>query len=350
MRFVNFLHPRRALALLLGSRERKLVFFALLAVFLGTVYGSLGYELIEGWSFIDSVYMTVITMASVGYGETHPLSPTGRLFTISLIGYGMITAGFVVAVIVHVIIDRDILRSFVWRKMQRKIDALSSHTIFCGYGRFSRFAIAELSDTTNVVIIEHNPHHVLRAEEAGLLVISGDATNEDVLKMAGIDRARRLISLLPKSSDNLFVILTAKETNSDIYIVSRAEEEGDERRLLRAGANRVVAPYRIGGHLIAERLKKPHVRDFLELTSTHYDGDIGIEEISVPVDSTVSGKSLRDSGIRSIANTIVAAVVRPDGNYIFNPGADVIIEGGSTLIIMGVRNELQTLEKLFRGA
>jgi voltage-gated potassium channel len=316
-----------------------LAFLALLGI------GISGYILIEGWSFLDALYMTVTTVATVGFGEVHPLSNPGRIFTILLIVCGVGLFGITLAKISQGLIHQQLNWLFREGRMNEKISKLKGHTIICGFGRLSRITAEELRKANQeVLIIDRDRERLATAQAAGFFTILGDASLEEVLLSAGIKTASRLLSLLPKAADNLYIILTAKEIHEGIYIVSRAEEDLDDKRLRRAGANRVIAPYRVGGMKIAESLIRPYVSEFIDLASS--SADLLIEEIPVPIDSPLTGSSLKDFGIREKTNIIIAAIVSREGQTIFNPSGDTIIEPGATLIGLGMRNDIKQLEQL----
>lgn len=326
-----------------------------IAIYLGTsllvvAVGTLGYYLIEGWGLFDSFYMTVITLASVGYAETHPLSDAGRAFTVILItlGIGFFTALY--ALIGQKLIQRQFLAAYKGKRMLDDIRRLSQHTIFCGFGRLTRVAAAELRQAqVKLVIIDKDPSRIEEAKEMGFLVLEGDATDDETLLQAGIRRANRLVAVLPKDADNLYVVLTSRELNPELFIMSRAEDESGEKRLRRAGANKVVSPFRVGGQKIAEGLVRPYVTDFLDLAVSSNAGHLQIEEIRIPLESPLAGLTLREAELRQKTNVIVAAIISRAGKMLFNPDADTVIEGGSTFIALGLKDELVELERLLLG-
>jgi voltage-gated potassium channel len=323
-----------------------------LVIYVGTVLlvvsiGTLGYMQIEGWNVLDSVYMTVITLASVGFMEVHPLSSEGRVFTIVLIavGLGLVTVLF--TTIAQFIIHRQILWAFRGKRMLDRISKLNDHIIFCGFGRLSRFAAQSLGEQReNLVIIEREPQRAQSAREEGYMVLEGDATNEEVLAQAGIKKAKKLVCLLAKDADNLYVILTSRELSPKIFIVSRSEDEASEKLLKRAGADRLISPYRIGGQRIAQGLRKPYVTDFLDLALSSSGERLQLEELRIPHNSPVAGRTLRDSDIRRRTNVIVAGIAEADGKMLFNPSGDAVIQSGTTLIALGLRPDLERLEDL----
>lgn len=327
------------------KRDLWELLFVFLVFLLLLAFGTAGYMVLEGWNAIDSLYMTVISVSTVGFGEIHPLSNSGRLFTIFIIFSGVGLFGIAFAKISQGFIHRQLNWLFQEGRMNEQISKLSGHTIVCGFGRLSRISSEELQKAGQpVVIIDRDSTRADAARTAGFLTLVGDASDDEVLLAAGVKQASRLLSLLPKASENLYVILTARELNDQIYIVSRAEEDADDKRLRRAGANRVISPYRIGGMKIAESLIRPYVSEFIDLASS--SAELQLEEIPVPANSPLSGMSLRDFGVRRKTNIIIAAIVSKDGQTKFNPSGDTVIEPGSTLIGLGMRSDIQQLEEL----
>lgn len=314
------------------------------------VFGTLGYSTIEGWGWFDSLYMTAITVTTVGFQEVKPLSNYGRAFSIVLIFIGVGVATGVLSLLARRIIEKQIKWVFKKDKMNEAIDWMSSHTIFCGYGRLTKIAVEEYcgacKEPPKIVIIERDEDRAIEVESSGFLVVRGDATLDESLISAGVERATRLVSLLPKDADNLYIILTSRELNKNIFIISRAEDDVGEKRLIRAGANKVIAPYRIGGQRVAGGLLRPHVATFLDLAGNGNTGDLLLEEIVIPDESPIVGVSLRDSGIRNTASIIVAAIIDLEGQMKFNPSADTILEKGFTLICFGYKKDFDKLEKL----
>ncbi|MCB0321506.1 MAG: potassium channel family protein, partial [Bdellovibrionales bacterium] len=261
-----------------------------------TILGSIGYMVIEGWSFFDSLYMTVITLSTVGYSETHELSTSGRLFTIVLILVGVALAGVILTKIFNHLFDQQFNIIRRRKRMLDRIGKLDNHVVFCGFGRLAQVAIRELHEHgLPLVVIDQNEMKVQEAEEMGVYAILGDATQDEVLRQAGISKAQQIVSLLPKDADNLYVILAAREINRNIYSITRAEYSTGEKRLLRAGADKVVSPYTVSGHRIADGLLRPHVMNFLDLASSGSNSDLVIEEIRIPAGSPLHGVALRDS-------------------------------------------------------
>jgi voltage-gated potassium channel len=331
------------------QRRRELI-ISLGLVSLVFATGTIGYMVIEGWSAFDSLYMTVITLATIGYGETHPLSDGGRAFTMLLIIVGLGIGTVVLGSAWQAAVENQIFRLFDRRrKVLDTIQALDGHTIFCGFSRLGRVSAEELRKSgEKIVIVELNEIRAREAEASGFLVIRGDATLDETLTAAGLKRAGRLISLLPRDSDNLYVILTAREINPSLYIVSRAEDEVGEKRLKRAGVDRLISTYRLAARKLADGLLRPYVTDFFEIAGT---GDNGwkIEEIRIPRTSPICGKTLGDLALRQRSNVSIAAIINPEGQLQLNPGGDSILSAESTLLAIGWDSDIKTLEKLVIG-
>lgn len=329
---------------------RRKVFFLVSLLVLVFVLGTLGYMEFEGWGPLDAFYMTVITLATIGYGEVHPLTTAGRIFTICLIFAGLGIFTVMIGSVSQAVLDRQFYRLFDRsRKMREQIERMKSHTIFCGFSRLSRTAAAELRRAgEEIVVIESDQARGREAEQAGFLVIYGDATLDDSLISAGVVRAKRLVTLLPRDSDNVYVTLTARELNSSLYIVSRAEDEIGEKRLKRAGVNRLISAYRLAARKLADGLMRPYITDFFEIAGTGVAG-WKIEEIKVPGSSGICGKTLRDLALRQTANVSIAAIISPDGKFQLNPQGDTVLVAESTLIAVGWKADIETLEGLVVG-
>ncbi len=322
----------------------KLLLSALLILFINAV-GTVGYMLIEGWNFRDSLFMTVITLTTVGYGEVHDLSPAGETFTIILLIVGVGIIFYLLATMAKIILEGE-LREIIGRtRLQRRIKELKNHYIICGYGRMGRTIVKELlSKGVKFIIVEKSAAKIPENEEH--IFLEGDATSDEVLKNAGIERAKGLVSVLPTDAENLFVVLSARELNANLLIVTRASEETSEIKILRAGADRVVSPYHTGGLKIANMILKPAVVDFIEFATKSGNLEIQMEEVIVKPDSKISGVPLLDTGIGKDLGIIIAAIKKPDGSMQFNPTSKTVLNAGDTLIALGEISKLKVLEEL----
>ncbi len=324
--------------------KKLLQWSTILLVFI--LMGSLGYVLIEGWDYFDALYMTVITLTTVGYGEVRPLTRAGRAYSMVLMLAGIGVMFYLITGLARIIVEGEIREVLGKRKLQRDIKKLHNHYIICGYGRIGEIIARQLKNHhIPFVIVENQPELVAGLEGQGYYVLVGDATKEEVLLEAGIERAKGLVSVVSSDANNVFNTLTARSLNPRVFIVARAAEAGSTQKLLRAGANRVESPYELGGRRMAEAILRPNVVSFLELAMKE-DVDLSMEEIPVASSSSLVGKALRDSGIRQNLNIIVVAIKRATGDMIFNPSPGTQIAAGDTLIALGMRNNLDSLEKI----
>ncbi len=323
-------------------RKKLLVlsFLILSVLFIGTA----GYMILQGISLLDSLYMTVITIATVGFKEVKELDQNGKIFTIILIFYGFGIFTYAMTSGAKIIIEGEIKEVFKIRSMEKSIDKLRDHYIICGYGRMGNIIGKELkANGIDFVVIEKNKENI---RDEDILYLLGDATNDEVLKKAGIKRAKGLISVLPSDAENLYVVLSAKELNPDLFLVARSVSVETETKLRRAGADRVVSPYHIGGLRIAHTVLRPTVVDFLEFATGSEHLDIQIEECEVKKDSELAGKTIELCRIRENTGVIIVAIKRADGRMEFNPDPKTSIMDGDILIALGELKGLQLLEKM----
>jgi voltage-gated potassium channel len=312
------------------------------------VAGSLGFVWLEGWSFLDSLYMTVTTLATVGYGEIHPLSQVGRIYNMVLILTGMGVLLYILGALARVVIEGEFQAILGRRKLIKHIKRLKNHYIICGFGRIGEIIARHLKMRgLSLVVVEHKQSLASRLEETGYYFIIGDATREEVLLEAGLERAKGLISVLPTDADNVYVVLTARSLNPGLFIVARGEEPGSEKKLVRAGADKVESPHQMGGQKMAQTIMRPTVVTFMELAMKE-GVDWTMEEIAVGQTSSLLGVPLADSGIRQKLNLILVAIKRADGEMLFNPSHETPILAGDTLIALGLRKNLDALEKLVK--
>ncbi len=310
--------------------------------------GTLGYWLIEtDYDLFDALYMTVITLSTIGYGETHQLSRAGRWFTIFLIVGGVFTFFYAVTDIIRTVVSGE-LRGF-WGKqqMEHQLAHLKNHVIVCGYGRVGQLVCQEFRrEHVPFVIIDKNADALKDFNLEFGIALPGDATSDDLLKRAGIERARGLVTVMHSDADNLFTTMSARLLCPKLFIVSRVEGAPSEQKLLRAGANRVVSPYHIGGNRVAQALLRPTVVDFIELATRTEHIELQMEEARIGAASPLAGRSLRDSHLRAELKVIIVAIKKPTGKMMFNPEPDVVLEAGDIVVAMGSREQLARLEAL----
>ena len=324
-------------------RKRLILAMALLALVVS--FGTAGYMVIERWNLLDSVYMTIITLASVGYKEIHDLSLNGRIFTIVLIIIGLGSVAFALSAGAKIILEGELQEVYGRKRLEKKIRELKDHYIVCGYGRMGKIICRELKlKNIKFVVVEKESDIVEEKED--ILIFKGDATKDEILKELGIEKAKGLISVLPTDAENLFVVLSARVLNPNLLIVARAGEEGSEQKLLRAGADKVISPYHIGGLRIAHTVLKPAVVDFIEFATKSGNIDLQMEEISIKEGSGLVGLTLDECGIGKELGVIIVAIKQSSGDMKFNPTFRSTIKAGDTLIALGEISKLKILEDL----
>lgn len=323
--------------------------YALFALGCAIAFGTLGFHLIEGWSFSESLYMTVQTVTTVGYGDMPPQTGHGRAFATFFMIIGVGTVAYALSSTVQTIVQSEIVHTLGELRRSREMSKLHNHFIICGIGRVGSRIIRELQRTgTPFIAIESDARKVAALIENGAHVIVGDATLEETLRAAGVERAAGLAACLPDDADNVYVVLTARDLKRDLHIVARAVEEQAEPKLIKAGANRVVAPTIIGSHRMAQALIKPALADFMD-SVTAENLDLGFEQLEVEPTSRYVGHKLCDTNIRSELDVVVLTIRRRSGEMIFNPSGDAVIEAGDGLIAIGRADSLAELNRLARG-
>jgi voltage-gated potassium channel len=322
---------------------------ALLFVAVSTV-GVVGYHVLEGYTWLEALYMTVITLSTVGFGEVRPLHPVGRVFTILLLAGGLGVVFYTMVTVTERVVEGEFQQFFGRRRMHKRIGMLSNHYLVCGFGRIGEVVCRELaSKPAPFVVIEQQEERIREAEANQYLVLQGDATEEKTLLAAGVRQARGLFAALATDAGNVFVTLTAKELNPALFVVARAETERSERTLLRSGADKVISPYAMGGHRMAQAALRPAVVDIIDLATHHQSLELQLEEIPVPVSSPCNGVALRDSGLWEQPGVMVVAIKRASGKMLFNPAPGEKIEAGDSLIALAEAPQLKEIERRVRG-
>jgi voltage-gated potassium channel len=308
--------------------------------------GTIGYMLIEGWGAMDALYMTLITISTVGYFEVQPLGVTGRIFTMGLVISGVGFSLYVAAALVQFMVEGRIRIIMGRRRLDRKIGRLKDHFIVCGYGRIGRVLCRNLKRRPiDLVVVEKDADLVPVMEQDGILYISGDAADEAVLAKARIERAKGLVAVLATDTDNVFLVLTARQLAPDLLIYARAGREASKQKLMTAGANVVESPYEMGAVSMAHRIIRPTVTSFLNLAFSQTNTEIQMEEIPVGAGCKLQNVELKDTGIRQKYNLIIIAIKKPDGSMMFNPSFETRINPGDTVIAVGEPDNLNLLEK-----
>jgi voltage-gated potassium channel len=325
--------------------KRKLI-YPIFIISIVIAYGTVGYMIVEKWDIFDSFYMTIITLTTVGYEEVHKMSRAGKMFSIVLMLSGVGAMFYALGVGARILLEGEIREILGRKRLSKKIEKLKNHYIICGFGRMGSIICKELlHNKAPFVVIEGDPE-IVATMDADMLSLQGDATQDSVLKEAGIDRAKGLISVLSSDANNLYVVLSARGLNHNLRIVARASEEGAEQKLRRAGADSVVSPYDIGGLRIAHTLIKPAVVDFIEFVTQSGNLELQLEEVKVKEGSKILDQSLYESGIGKNLGIIIVAMKRASGEMEFNPNSTSIIQNGDTLIAMGETKQLEALESL----
>ena len=330
--------------------QHPLLRFRLAAILVAIVIavGTGGYMLIDGWDLFDSFYMVIITISTVGYTEVHPQSTAGRLFTsgLILVGVGTLLYGF--GVFAETLADNAFGKYRRERQLQRDLDGLKDHFIICGYGRIGTQIVAELEDRkVPYVVIDQTEEALERIRAEGRLHIEGDASKEEILKQAGIERARGLISAVDSDERAVYIVLAARAFNPKLYIVARAGRPDSIRRLELAGATRTISPYVMAGHRMAELAIRPAMVDVLD-TLRHAEAGIGVEEMVVNPGSAALGKTLEDSGLLATNSARVLAVRRHDGTLDVNPAGSLRLDEGDLVIALGSEEQLFATASVLR--
>jgi voltage-gated potassium channel len=292
--------------------------------------------------------MTVITIFTVGFREVRPLTPTGRIFTIFIIFSGVSTAFYAFTKIAEIAFEGGIRKFWRKRMNEKKLKTISNHYLVCGYGRMGQIVQERLMmENIPHVVIENNREKIHNLEKKNCLYIEGDATLEEVLIQAGVKRAKGLAALLPTDADNLYLVLTARQLNPSLYILSKALDEEGEKKILQIGANKVVSPYKLGGLKIAQGLIRPTLVDFIDLIIRRQELSLFMEEFVVSKQSKIVGLSLKEADIRRKSNVIVMAVRKPGKEICFNPAPETKIEVGDTLLVLGNGKGIQDFKTNF---
>ncbi|MFO0803571.1 MAG: potassium channel protein [Gemmataceae bacterium] len=313
------------------------------------VTGTVGYRTIEGdhWSYFDGFYMTAITLTTIGYGEIHELSQAGRAFTVVLAYSGIFTLAYFASELVRGVVTGE-LRAAIGRQwVDDQLANLSGHTIVCGFGRMGRIVCGELErQKRRFVVLDTDPNHLANFPYKYGLPVHGDATVDEMLRKAGVDRAKALITAVGSDSANLYITLTARLMNAQLLIVARAEEEEAEAKLRKVGANKVISPYLAGGHRAVQAVFHPTVLHFMEMAARPEFLDLQIEEIRIAAGSELIGQTLKSSRLHDDLGVIVVALQNPDGTLVYAPASHAVLLAGATVLALGQKKQLDRLEQL----
>jgi len=326
----------------------KPVILMLLMIIIGIV----GFHIIEGWTFLDCFYMTIITIFTVGFKEVRELSPQGQIFTIFIILGGVGTAIFAFTKITETVFEGGIDIFLRRKKMEKKLQKLKDHYIICGHGRMGRIVRERLEEEKlPFVVIDNNEEKLAGLNQTNqYLFIEGDATQEEILIKAGIKKAKALAALLSSDADNLYLVLSVRQINPSVFILSKAMDEEAERKILQIGANKVVSPYKLSGLKIAQGLIRPTLVDFMDLIIRRKELSLYMEEFIVKKNSQLVNRNLAECDLRRKANVIVIAIKKPGKDIVFNPSSDFIIKTGDTLLVLGDKKAIDLFENIYLEA
>ncbi len=325
------------------------VYLAIFALFSIVLIGVFGYKILSGYSWIDAVYMTVITVTTVGFGEVNVLGDTGKMFTIFLILTSITIYIFAVSILTEYITNGEIFRRLKLNKMDKKIKKLKNHTIIVGYGRNGKQASLKLAKSDrDYLVIENKSDIIEELEENGILYVKGDGTEDETLERAGLMNANSVIIALPSDADNLFISMSARQKNPNVHIISRATNESSYKKLILAGANNVIMPDKIGGDHMASLVVSPDLIEFVDKISLDGDCETNLKELCVEKElSYFENKSIMDLDIRNKTGCNVIGLKMSSGEYVVNPEANTILEIGAKIIVLGSPNQIEKLKKHF---
>ncbi len=319
------------------------------AVFLMALWilGIVGYMIIEGWNFFDSLYMTVISFTTVGYEEVHPLSQTGRAFTIVILMAGVGLFFYAFGILADAFVEGYLKGVLEKKKMEKAISKLSNHFIVCGYGRIGK-TISRIISERNipVVVIENDPEIIKEIEKQKHYFIEGDATQDEVLLRAGVERAKGVICVLQSDADNVYITLTARSLNPGLMIEARASDNKSEKKMIQAGADRVISPYEVGAWRMALAVLQPTVTEFLDLAVHSPDFDLRVEQLEILPGSRLDGVTLMQANIRKMTGATVLAVQQLADKMIFGPDPNYMLRGGDIMVALGREKEIASLKEL----
>ena len=311
------------------------------------IIGILGYMVIEGWSFTDSLYMTLMTISTVGFNEVHPLSPAGRFYTNFVIVIGVGAFLYTMSIFAEYIIAGHLHGALERRRMKKKIDALRGHHIICGFGRVGYEVAQELhKDNVEFVVIDSSPEAVKHCSDLNYRIIEGNASKDDVLREAGIMEAKGLVTATDSDADNVYVTLSAKSLNNELLVVARATNDEAEHKLLKAGADRVISPYRLGGHRLASLLTRPTVVEFMDVIMQKTDIEFIMEDIHIRENSSFADKTMVEARAMCVAGLNILALKKGVKGIITSPSPETLIEQGDNMVVIGTREQLKALEDI----
>lgn len=317
-------------------------------MFLVLLFGVLGYRFISDYSWIDAFYMTIITVTTVGFSEVRPMGPQGKIFTVLLIITSVFIVGFAISVITEYILSRNSLQLLKKKRVKNTIEKLSNHVVVCGFGRNGMQAAQRLKAYKTPFVVIERDKELIEKYDNEILFVEGDANDDEVLLEAGINRAQSLITALPDDATNLFVVLSARQLNEKLFIISRASLVNSQKKLILAGANKVIMPDKIGGDHMASLVVMPDLITFMDKLSMEGGDTTNLEEVAIEdFADQVNCNSLRDLDLRKKTGCTIIGYIAPDGDYIINPEADLKLQPKSKVIVLGRPEQIRKLNKMF---
>lgn len=330
---------------------RSKIYIALSLLISVLLIGVLGYRFISDLTWIDAFYMTVITVTTVGFSAVGPMDDQEKIFTVFLIISSVFIFAFAISIITEYILSRNTLQILKKKKVKNKVNSLTNHVIICGFGRNGSQAATGLSNYARSFVVIEKDKEIIEKFEEGILFVEGDANEDEVLESAGIKRAKYLIAALPDDADNLFVVLSAKQLNKDLFIISRASQVSSQKKLRLAGADKVIMPDKVGGDHMAALVVNPDLIDFMDRISNVADGTPNLEEVAIEeLRTQVDCSSIKDLDLRRRTGCTIIGYVAPDGDYIINPEPDLELEPKSKVIVLGNPDQIKKLNEMFHIA
>ena len=319
-------------------------------IILGIIFvvGVFGYW-VSGFSLLDSVYMVVVTLSTVGYREMGPMTPALKLFTSAMIVVGVSTALYIMGGLLQMMFEGEINRAVGLRRVTREIERLANHVVLCGFGRMGEVLAGELQRHKKpFVILENDPERIAEATSLNYLALNDDGTEEEALLLAGVARAKCLVTTLPRDADNVFITLTARNLNPNVMIIARGEFQTTEKKLIQAGADRVVLPAATGALRMAAMITRPAAVELIEVVAGRQIAEVEVDELTVPADSPLVGMTVRQSDARSRHGLLIVAVRPADQKLEFNPGGDTVFEAGASIVVMGRAEDIDRFREEYR--
>lgn len=313
------------------------------------LFGVVGYKLLSDFTWVEAVYMTIITVTTVGFSEVRPLDADAKIFTVFLIVTSVFIFGFAISVITEYLLGRNSLQILKRKKVKKRIDGLSNHVVVCGFGRNGMQAAEKLKAYKKPFVVIERDKEVIERHEDEILFVEGDANEDEVLLVAGVARAQFLITALPDDAENLFIVLTARQFNERLFIISRASQVTSQTKLRFAGANKVIMPDKIGGDHMASLVVMPDLITFMDKLSMEGEHTTNLEEVEIEdFTNQMDCNSLRDLDLRKRTGCTIIGYIEPDGNYIINPEADLQLQPKGKVIVLGRPEQIRKLNQMFQ--